>query len=80
LLDHMSWTGTAPEPSARSTSRKTRARLVPASLTGMSPISPPLAEYQPSLALSQADPVSCLGAAVFCELLHPRERDAGDRE
>jgi hypothetical protein len=31
LLDHMSWIGTAPEPSARSTSRKTRARLVPAS-------------------------------------------------
>jgi hypothetical protein len=28
LLDHMSWTGTAPEPSARSTSRKTRAGLL----------------------------------------------------
>ena len=33
LLDHMSWTGTAPEPSARSTSRKTRGRLMPASTT-----------------------------------------------
>ena len=30
--------------------------------------------------IRRADPVSCLGAAVFCELLHPRERDAGDRQ
>ena len=47
-FDHMSWIGTVPLPSASGTSLITSERSAPASDIGMSPISPPRDEYQPS--------------------------------
>ena len=67
-FDHISWTGTAPEPSASSISVKMRASLVPASLTGMSPTSPPAAEYQPSLELSPVLMASSTSGSVLASL------------
>jgi hypothetical protein len=43
----MSWIGTVPLPSDSGTSFITAPRFAPASSIGMSPISPPLVEYQP---------------------------------